>query len=115
MKNVDNDRKNCIAQTIGKKIYNLRTKKKFSREFLAEKTNLSANYIYEIENGNYMLGCVPIIDICNALEITPTELLSDFITLPKNILKETLSLELDKLSEHDCKMILTIIKMMNER
>lgn len=59
-----------------------------------------------------MLGCIPIIDICNALEITPTELLSDFIVLPKNILKETLSTELDKLSERDCKIILTMIKMM---
>ena len=62
--------------------------------------------------GNYILGCIPIIDICNALEITPTELLSDFIVLPKNILKETLSTELDKLSERDCEIILTMIKMM---
>ena len=52
------------------------------------------------------------LDICNALEITPTELLSDFIVLPKNILKETLSTELDKLSERDCEIILTMIKMM---
>lgn len=59
-----------------------------------------------------MLGCIPIIDICNTLEITPTELLSDFIALPKNILKETLSTELDKLSERDCEIILTMIKMM---
>ena len=58
------------------------------------------------------MGCIPIIDICNALEITPTELLSDFIVLPKNILKETLSTELDKLSERDCEIILTMIKMM---
>ena len=82
------------------------------RQVLAEKSNLSANYIYEIENGNYMLGCIPIIDICNALEVTPTELLSDFITLPKNILKETLATELDELCEKDCKIILTLINIM---
>ena len=50
MNNVNNEKKNIIAQTIGKKIYNLRNAKKYSREFLAEKVNLSANYIYEIEN-----------------------------------------------------------------
>lgn len=50
MNNVGNEKKNIIAQTIGKKIYDLRTSKKYSREFLAEKVNLSANYIYEIEN-----------------------------------------------------------------
>lgn len=114
MNDVDNSRKTMIAKTIGKKIYQLRTEKKYSREFLAEKTNLSANYIYEIENGNYMLGCVPIIDICNALEITPTELLRDFINLPRNILNETLYSELEKLDEKNCQIILTIIKMMSE-
>lgn len=115
MGNIDNDKKKNISQTIGKKIYELRTQKKYSREFLAEKTNLSANYIYEIENGNYMLGCIPIIDICNALEITPTELLSDFLMQPKKILEETIAKELDKLCETDCNMILTLIKMMSER
>lgn len=112
MDNEEKNKKTIIAKTIGKKIYNLRTSKKYSREFLAEKSNLSANYIYEIENGNYMLGCIPIIDICNALEVTPTELLSDFITLPKNILKETLATELDELCEKDCKIILTLINIM---
>jgi len=113
MDNVNNDKK-LIAHTIGQKIYNLRTEKKYSRECLAEKTNLSANYIYEIEKGNYMLGCIPIIDICNALEITPTELLSDFILPPKSVLKETLASTLDKLCEKDCKILLTLIKMMSE-
>ena len=50
MNNVDNEKKKKIAKTIGNKIYNLRNAKKYSREFLAEKVNLSANYIYEIEN-----------------------------------------------------------------
>ena len=115
MNDVEKNKKNAIAKTVGKKIYNLRNLKKYSREFLAEKSNLSANYIYEIENGNYMLGCVPIIDICNTLEITPTELLSDFITLPKSTLKETLTTELDKLCEKDCKIILALIKMMQNK
>lgn len=64
--------------------------------------------------GNYTLGCVPIIDICNALKITPTELLSDFVELPKSVLSETLMSELDNLSEKDCKIVLTLIKMLKE-
>lgn len=59
-----------------------------------------------------MLGCIPIIDICNTLEITPTELLSDFLTMPQSVLKETLSTKLDNLSERDCEIVLTMINMM---
>ena len=44
------DRKKEIAQYIGKNIFELRKAKKLSREQFAEKTNLSANFIYEIEN-----------------------------------------------------------------
>lgn len=50
------DRKKEIAQYIGKKIFELRKSKKLSREQFAEKTNLSANYIYEVENGNSIPG-----------------------------------------------------------
>ena len=56
MNNVDNEKKNIIAQTSGKKIYYLRNAKKYSREFLAEKVNLSANYKYEIENRKLYVG-----------------------------------------------------------
>jgi len=107
--------KALIAKTIGKKIYNLRNNKKYSREILAEKSNLSANYIYEIENGNYVLGCIPIINLCNALETTPTELLSDFITTPQKLLQESLSTELSNLSKKNCEIILTMIKMMQSQ
>lgn len=50
MNNLESERKATIAKAIGKKIYTLRTRQKYSREFLAEKVNLSANYIYEIEH-----------------------------------------------------------------
>ena len=43
-----------IAQYIGKIVLELRKSHKLSREQFAEKTNLSSNYIYEIEKGNYI-------------------------------------------------------------
>ena len=109
-----NSKKNIISKNIGKKIYELRTNKKYSREFLAEKTNLSPNYIYEIENGNYTIGCIPLINLCNALEITPTQLLLDFIDIPKKELEEILPLELSDLCEGDSKIILELIKLMKK-
>ena len=61
---IDN-RKEEIAQYIGKKVLELRKSKKLSREQFAEKTNLSANYIYEVEKGNSIPGSMALIDICN--------------------------------------------------
>ena len=66
------DRKKEIAQYIGKKILDLRKSQKLSREQFAEKTNLSANYIYEVEKGNSIPGCIALIDICNFCKIAPS-------------------------------------------
>ena len=81
MDKICNDkRKGFISAEIGKKIYDLRKLKKLSREQLAEKSNLSTTYIFDIENGKSMPSCLTIIDICNALDISSSEILDDFLS-----------------------------------
>ena len=57
----------------------LRKSKKLSREQLAEKSNLSTTYIFDIENGKSMPSCLTLIDICNALCVSSSEILDDFL------------------------------------
>ena len=64
---MEDKRKETIAQEIGYKIYQLRKQHKLSREKLAEYSNLSPHYIYYLEKGKYLPGCIAIIDLCNAL------------------------------------------------
>ena len=48
----DEDRRAQIAKTFGTNLLQLRKQKGYTREELAEKSNLSANYIYGLEKRN---------------------------------------------------------------
>ena len=109
---MEENKKKEISLKIGKKIYEQRKKLKLTREKLAEKCNLSAHYIYYLENGEYLPGCSAIIDICNTLEITPTQLLSSELNLNINNFIETISDDFQKLSDYDKKLLIEIIKTM---
>lgn len=110
----DDERRKQIAVTLGKNLLKIRKEKGFTREELAEKSNLSANYIYGVENGTYLPGCLALIDLSNALNITTAQLLDKYIYNKKNTFIETISQNVDNLSERDLDLILNIIKFCNE-
>lgn len=107
--NKDDERRTQIAKVLGKNLLKFRKQKGFTREELAEQSNLSANYIYGLENGTYLPGCLALIDLSNALDITPTELLGNFISNKTNTFIEKFTDNIDKLSEKDLRLILNII------
>lgn len=111
---MEEDRKDLIAKEIGYKIYQLRKQQKLSREKLAEQCNLSPHYIYYLEKGRYLPGCIAIIDLCNALDITPSQLLSPSLNMNINLFNETIKNDFSKLSNYDKKIIIDLIKSMNE-
>lgn len=106
-------RKSDISKSVGKKILELRLKKGFTRDQLAEMCNLSSNYIYELEKGTYSLGSVPMIDLCNALDTTPTILLSEFLLNKKSVLVESISEQIHKLNDKEVKILLTLLEMLS--
>lgn len=109
------NRKAEIAQYIGNKIYNLRKEHKLSREQFAEKTNLSPNYIYEIEKGNSVPGCIALIDICNTFGIAPSYLLEDYLDTNVHTASELLNSDFDKLTKYEKKLAIDIINLMANR
>lgn len=62
-------------QALGKRIASLRKRKSMTQEQLAEKTELSNNYISHIENSRSIPSLETLMKLCAALEITPNELL----------------------------------------
>lgn len=40
-----------LYKEVGTRVFNLRTKKGFSRQYLADQLKISAKFLYEIENG----------------------------------------------------------------
>lgn len=59
---------------IGEQIYLARKKCGYTREVLAEKSNISPNYLYNIEIGNKVPNVLIFLDICQALN-QPTGIL----------------------------------------
>ena len=104
-----------IAQYIGKKILDLRKSQKLSREQFAEKTNLSANYIYEVEKGNSVPGCIALIDICNFFEIAPSNLLGKYLDTNVYTASELINTNFQRLSNYDKKLIIDMINLLANR
>lgn len=97
----EKDIKKIRAKELGNKLYEIRNKRKLTREQLAEKSNVSANYIYEIEAGHRVPGTFILVDICNALDITPSQLLDDFLFNKMNSIIEINSNQFNELSLKD--------------
>ena len=64
-------KKSDILNTISKNIQIARIKKGFTQEQLAEKCEVSTKYISALERGKTPGSVFLIINICNALEISP--------------------------------------------
>lgn len=103
------DRKKEVALKIGKKIYNLRKEKKLSREKFAELCDLSSQHVYYMERGDFLPGCLTIIDICNSFSITPTQLLDDSLNIDFNLFDESIKKDFNKLSIEDKKFLQNLI------
>lgn len=110
----DDNRRDQIAKNLGRNLLNLRKARGYTREELAEKSNLSANYIYGLENGTYLPGCLALIDLSNALNTTTTDLLNNYIDNKKNVFLEKISQNIDKLSDRDLDLILSIVEFCNK-
>lgn len=108
------DRKSRIAKELGSNLLRLRKEKGYTREELAEKSNLSANYIYGLENGTYLPGCLALIDLANALDVTINQLLNNYMDNKRNSILEKISQDIDKLSDRDLNLVLSVIEFCNK-
>lgn len=67
---------------IGNRIRNYRIKKKMTQEKLAEYSDLSINFISKLERGQKKnISINKLLNICNALDITVSELLDDDLNI----------------------------------
>lgn len=110
----DDDRRIQISKNLGENLLKIRKDRGYTREELAEKSNLSANYIYGLETGTYLPGCIALIDLSNALNITTSQLLDKYLDNNRNNLIDKISQEVSKLSDRDLNLIITILEFFNK-
>lgn len=90
-----------VSKKIGNRIYQLRKSKKLSREKFAELCDISSQHVYYMENGDFLPGCITLIDICNRFSISPSQILMDSLDINTDILNESLQQDFLKLTKDD--------------
>lgn len=96
-------------KTIGKNIRKYRIMKKLRQEDLAEKANLSVNYIGAIERGEKIPSLEALLEIINALGVSADMVLADVIDTGYTVKDSLLAEKLDALSYEDRTMIYDVI------
>lgn len=113
-KSEEENRRIEIAQNLGKNLLKIRKEKGYTREELAERSNLSPNYIYGLEKGTYLPGCIALIDLANALNITTSQLLDKYLDNNRGNITDKISQEINKLSDRDLNLIINILEYCNK-
>lgn len=98
--------------TIGKNIRKYRLMKKLRQEDLAEKADLSINYVGAIERGEKLPSLETLIVIINALEVSADMILADVIDKGYTVKDSLLAEKLDKLSAEDRTRIYDVVDAM---
>lgn len=60
----------ALYKEVGRRIYNLRTKRNFTRSYLAGQINISPKFLYEIENGRKGFTVQVLINLANVFGTT---------------------------------------------
>ena len=98
--------------SIGKNIKKYRTQNGLRQESLAEKADLSANYIGMVERGERSLSLESFVIIANSLGVSADMLLFDVLDKGYAVKNSLLSEKLENLSEDDRKKIYDVIETM---
>lgn len=98
--------------TIGKNIRKFREIKKLRQEDLAEKTDLTTNYIGMIERGEKISSLETFINILNSLGVSADMVLSDVLDNGYKVKDSLLNEKLEKLVPEDRNRIYEVIDTM---
>lgn len=109
-KGTNKDSDNII---YGNAIRNLRIKNHLTQEQVAQLTGFDTKYISQMETGRYMGTIKTMLKFCEALKVTPNDILHDFIKDSDiNYDLNSFSSDFSKLSNKDKKNVLALIKSM---
>ena len=98
--------------SIGRNIRKYRLMKKLRQEDLAEKADLSINYVGAIERGEKLPSLETLLVIINALGVSADMILADVIDNGYTVKDSLLAEKLDKLSAEDRARIYDVIDAM---
>ena len=102
-------------ETIGANIRSVRKQKKMSQENLAEKSELTPNYIGAIERGEKIPSIEALVSIMNALGASANMIFCDVVDADYEVKASLLSEKIDKLSNENRDIVYAVIDTMVSR
>lgn len=95
---------------LGKRIKEERLKKNLTQERLAESINLTGVYISHIENASTKPSLETVVNLSNALNVTPDFLLFDSLYKSKEYLNDEIAKLLKQCSNDELKLVVRLIE-----
>ena len=91
-----------IGNDLGKRLYQLRTRRGHSRKYIADRIGVTENHIHMIEKGEKLPSTPVFLAFLQILDCVPDELLFDYLGSQGDPLREhNFALLLDQFSEID--------------
>lgn len=113
-KQIEEKRKKEMAKYIGNNIHAYRKNMKLTREQLAEKSHITASHLYQLEIGNCIPSLTTAIDICNALNITLSQITDNLLYNDVNKYIEQISKNFNKLTEKNKYAVVKLIENLTD-
>ncbi len=101
-----------LKNSISYELKQFRIQANLTQEELADKANISLAFLQDIEYGRSGVSILTLISLCNALGITPNDILRNFLSQP-TINDENLYQQIKILSTHEKNAIYTLIQYYN--
>lgn len=99
---------------IGETYKKMRKTKKYTQEEVAEKSDVTPEYLSKFENGKYNASIYNIILLCKAIDTNPIQLLNLFFEDTTDTIITTIVDELKDMNLEDQKMILELIRRLKK-
>ena len=100
---------------IGNTYKQIRKSKKFTQEEVAEKSDLTPEYLSKFENGKYNASIYNIILLCKAIDTKPTQLFNQFFEDNSIAIVTTITDELKDMDISDQQLILNLIRRLKNK
>lgn len=95
---------------LGKRLASARKSRNMTQEALAEATGLTNNFISNIETGRSIPSLETISKLCNALDITPNDLMLGTSTKSEQYMQDELWEDIKKCTPSQKRLLHTILK-----
>lgn len=95
---------------LGKKIKSLRKKRHLSQDMLSYKIDKTVGYMSYIESGERHMSLETLVDLANALEVTPDYLLAEHLLVSPKTAEAEFNEILNGCSNYEKKIILDTVK-----